>query len=64
MELNPNHPATQAAGACVIIGPGVTRYFDLGTHTIVQSPTADGAWQPSAASDAMPVTPRKDTSNA
>lgn len=46
-----NHPATLAAGACVVIGPTTTSYMDLRTHTVIQSRTADGAWQPSALSD-------------
>jgi hypothetical protein len=45
------HPATLAAGACVIISGAVTNYFDLPTHTVVTSPTPVGTWQPSALSD-------------
>jgi hypothetical protein len=53
VEMMWEHPATLAAGACVIIGPTTTSYFDLQTKTVVQSPTADGAWQPSAVYDVV-----------
>ena len=46
-----SHPATVAAGACVIIGPTTTSYMDLQTRMAWQSGTADGAWKPSAATD-------------
>jgi hypothetical protein len=51
VEMTWEHPASLAAGACVIIGPTTTSYMDLQTKTVVQSRTADGAWQPSALSD-------------
>jgi hypothetical protein len=50
------HPATLAAGACVIIGPTTTSYMDIRTRTMIQSRTADGTWKPSATSDG-PVGP-------
>jgi hypothetical protein len=51
LEMTWEHPATQAAGACVIIGPTTTSYMDLQTRTVLQSRSADGTWQPSALSD-------------
>jgi hypothetical protein len=45
------HPKTLAAGACVAIGPTVTRYVDVHSRQVVQSRTAKGAWQPGAVSD-------------
>jgi|SRR4051812_10907250 hypothetical protein len=50
-ELVFNHPATLAAGGCVIIGPTTTTYVDLRSGIATQSETEDGAWQPSALSD-------------
>jgi hypothetical protein len=50
-EMILSHPATLAAGACVIIGPTTTSYLDLQTRTALQSRSADGAWKPSAATD-------------
>jgi hypothetical protein len=45
------HPNTLAAGACVVIGPTVTGYVDVRSRQVVQSRTAEGAWQPGAVSD-------------
>ena len=50
-EMTLTHPATLAAGACVIVGPTTTSYCDLRTKTMIRSPTPDGAWQPAALSD-------------
>jgi hypothetical protein len=43
MMMTQNHPATLAAGACVIIGPTTTSYMDIRSRVITQSRTADGA---------------------
>jgi hypothetical protein len=51
MDTVMTHPATLAAGACVIVGHNKTRYFDLASHTIIESPTPTGAWKPSTTSD-------------
>lgn len=50
-EMTLHHPATQAAGGCVIIGPTTTSFCDLRSKTMLQSRTADGVWEPSALSD-------------
>jgi hypothetical protein len=50
-EMTAAHPAAVAAGAFVTIGPTVTCFFDIQSRTVIQSRTADGAWQPSAMSD-------------
>jgi hypothetical protein len=50
-EMTHNHPATLAAGGCVVIGPTTTMYFDFRSHTVYQSDTAEGEWQPAAMSD-------------
>jgi len=47
------HPATLAARCCVIIGPGSRQVFDLRTHTMIQSPARDEAWEPAAVSDVI-----------
>jgi hypothetical protein len=47
------HPNTLAAGACVLIGPTVTGYVDVGSRQVVQSRTAKDAWQPGAVSDVV-----------
>jgi hypothetical protein len=44
-------PDTVAAGGCVIIGATKTFCFDIATHSVVISDTAEGAWCPSALSD-------------
>ena len=45
------HPKTLAAGACVVIGTTVTSFVDVRSRQVVQSRTAEGAWQPGAVSD-------------
>jgi hypothetical protein len=56
VEMTWENPASRAAGACVIIGPTTTSYYDLQTKTVLNSRTAEGAWQPSALSDFLPRT--------
>ncbi len=51
VTVTEQHPATLAAGACVLIGPSKTSYMDLRSRIAMQSRTADGAWQPAALSD-------------
>jgi hypothetical protein len=51
VEMTWEHPATLAAGACVIVGPTTTSYMDLQTRTAWQSRTGDGAWKPSTVTD-------------
>ena len=34
-DMTLNHPATLAAGACVIIGPTTTSYMDLRSRTVI-----------------------------
>jgi hypothetical protein len=45
------HPATLAAGGCLMIGPSMTMHFDLQSHTVIQTRTAEGHWQPTAVTD-------------
>jgi hypothetical protein len=44
-------PRTIAAGGWVCVGPDVTTRYELATREMVQSPTPEGAWRPSALSD-------------
>ena len=48
MEMYTNHPATLAAGTCVIIGPTQTQYMDFRQRVVHVSKAADEAWEPGA----------------
>jgi len=48
--MTTSHPATLAAGGCVIIGPTQTQYVDLRTRAVTVSKTNE-EWKPSALSD-------------
>ena len=45
------HPATVAAGACVIVGPTTTQHLTLRAQTSSQSVTPPGTYRPSACDD-------------
>jgi hypothetical protein len=45
------HPATVAAGACVIVGPAKIMFLNYQTKQLINSKAAPDTWEPAALSD-------------